>query len=100
MGYRVKESIETDREGNVKRDGWEFSTYGRAAYRIRQRMKEIIKKDTLGFFRYTGQKVTAEKLDSVCGEELVSWLDESDGGQFCYVAGYLGWSCFWDIEEI
>lgn len=101
MAYTVREVIETDREGNKKCNEWKFNSYGNALHHIRQRMMEIIKKDTLRFFRKTDQKVTTEKLSSFCGEELEFWLNENeeDDEQFCYVASYLGWSCFWLIEQ-
>ena len=99
MAYKVKEVIETDREGNKKQNESTFNTYGQAVHHIRQRMEETIKQDTLKFFRYTKQKATAKGLNDSCNEGLGFWLGESDGKQFCYVASYLGWSCFWFIEQ-
>ena len=99
MAYKVKEVIETDREGNRKQKEGTFNTYNQAVFHIKQRMKEIIKQDALKFFRMYGQKITTEKLNSFCNDELVSWLDESDGEQFPYVASCLEWSCFWIIEQ-
>lgn len=95
---KVVEVIETDRDGNKKQNEICFGSYNQAVFYIKQRMKEIIKKDTLKFFRKTHQKITAEKLESFCNDELQFWLEETDGSQFPYVASYLGWSCFWNIE--
>jgi len=100
MTYKVIETIETDREGNRKLNETVFNTYGQAVHHIKQRMKDIIKKDMLKFFRSTKQKITTERLNGFCNDELKFWLDESDSEQFCYVASYLGWSCFWDIETV
>lgn len=98
MAYKVIEIIETDREGNRKQNKTVFNTYEQAVFHIRQRMKDIIKQDTLKFFRKTNQKITTEKLNDFCNDELAFWLDESDNEQFPYVASYLGWSCFWIID--
>nr|WP_304709558.1 hypothetical protein [uncultured Acetatifactor sp.] len=99
MAYKVKEVIETDREGNRKRNEKSFNSYKQAVSHIKKRMKEIIKQDALKFFRDTNQKITAKALNDSCNEDFEFWLDESDGEQFSYVASYLGWSCFWFIEQ-
>lgn len=99
MSFKVKEVIETDREGNRKQKEETFNTYNQAVFHIKQRMREIIKQDILKFFRMYNQRITTEKLSSFCNDELVFWSDESDGEQFPYVASYLGWSCFWIIEQ-
>ncbi len=100
MGYIVKEIIETDREGNAKKSGMRFKTYGQAVSHIRQRIKDIIRKDTLKFLRVSGRKPTAKLVDDSCNEDFEFWMNENeaDSGQFCYVASYLGWSCFWFLE--
>jgi len=95
MAYKVIETIETDREGNRKQSETVVNTYGQAVHHIKQRMKDIIKKDTLKFFRNTGQNITTKRLNSLCNDELKFWLHESD-----YVASYLGWYCFWNIEAV
>ncbi len=100
MNYKVIETIETDRDGNRKQNETVFKTYGQAVYHIKQRMKDIIKKDTLKFFRSTKKKITTNRLDYFCNDELLFWLGESDDKQFTYVASYLGWSCFWFIETV
>ena len=99
MAYKVKEVIETDREGNKKQNEISFGSYNQAVSHIKQRMKDIIKQDTLKFFRDTSQNITTKALYDSCDEDIEFWLDESDGKQFSYVASYLGWSCFWIIEQ-
>lgn len=100
MTYKVIEIIETDRDGNKKQNEMVFNSFGQAVFHIRQKMKDVIKQDTLKFFRKTKQKITTEKLNNFCNDELAFWLDESDNEQFPYVASYLGWSCFWNIEIV
>jgi hypothetical protein len=100
MKLKVIEIIETDREGNQKQNETVFHTYGQAVFYIKQRMKGIIKQDTLKHFRKNGQKITAENLNQFCNDEFKFWLGESDDNQFLYVAGCLGWSCSWDIKAV
>lgn len=99
MKYKVKEIIEVDREGNKKIDVTMHNTYNQAVFYIKQRMKDIIKQDTIKFLRKHNQEITTEKLNSYCEKDLSFWLEEADEEQFTYVAGYLGWGCFWMIEE-
>jgi len=63
-------------------------------------MKEIIKRDTIKFFIIHNQKITTEKLNNFCNDEITFWLSEAANEQFPYVASCLGWSCFWFIEKI
>ena len=100
MKYKVIEIIEVDREGNSKEKESVFNTYNQTVYFIKSRMREVIMKDTLKFFRYNKIKITTEKLKKHCEDDFKFWLEEADKDQFCYVASYLGWSCFWIIEEV
>jgi len=96
--FKVIETIETDREGNRKQSEASFKSYGQAVAHIKNRMKAIIKKETLKFFRYEQHDFT-NFYDS-CEDDYKFWLEEADGENFVYVASYLGWSCFWNIEEV
>lgn len=100
MKYKVKEIIEVDREGNKKTNVTTYDTYNQAVFYIKKRIKDIIKQDTIKFLRKNNQKIITEKLNSYCDEDLSFWLEEADEDQFTYVASYLGWSCFWMIEEV
>lgn len=90
MAYKVKEVIETERKGNKKQNETTFNTYVQAVCHIKQRMNEVIKQNTMKLFREANQKVTTEKLEKSCNNDLQSWLDEADNEQFSYVASYLG----------
>ena len=99
MRYKVIEIIEMDRDGNKKQNEIIFNAYNQAVFHIKQRMKEIIKQDTLKFFRKYNHKITAQNINKFSSDEFKFWLEESEKDQFSYVAGCLGWSCFWMIEK-
>lgn len=99
MKYKVIQTIETNMEdNNMKQIEMVFNTYNQAVFYIKQQMKKLIKQDTIKFFRMYNKKITTEKLNNYCNEDLTFWLENAFDDLFTYVASYIGWSCSWNIE--
>ena len=101
MKYKVIQTIETNMEdNNMKQIEMVFNTYNQAVFYIKQQMKKLIKQDTIKFFRMYNKKITTEKLNNYCNEDLTFWLENAFDDLFTYVASYIGWSCSWNIETV
>jgi hypothetical protein len=102
MRYVVKERIEMDcvEGGNCKNKELDFNNINQALNYIKNRMYQIIKDDTKKFFVKYHHSFKDGKFTESCKQEFDFWLSEADElEQYCYVASYLGWSCFWFIEK-
>ena len=101
MKYKVIETIETEIESNNRKEKEViFNTYNQAVFYIKQRMKELIKQDTIKFFRTYNKIITTERLNSYCDNDFKFWLENAFEDLFSYCASNIGWSCFWNIETI
>lgn len=99
--YKVIQTIETNMEdNNMKQIEMVFNTYNQAVFYIKKQMKKLIKQDTIKFFRMYNKKITTEKLNNYCNEDLTFWLENAFADLFTYVASYIGWCCSWSIETI